>query len=220
MQALKVLGVLFASLAVMGSVGGLYWYVNVYIPNKAIRNNRPAFKPAAAKKIPHAKFTPIMNNILNRMLKQGECTICFCEEKTFKLPGCQHEVCLDCLRQYVTTALGDASMFPIKCPMHHTGCLTVLEPKFSQRVLNKDEFERFVLFNDRAVYGDGMACIFCGNFVIFPERMGGVMVACPYCRQRFCMKCKVAWHVGQDCTIEGKDDVEEVREKKKRTRRK
>jgi len=109
-------------------------------------------------------------------------------------------------------------MFPIKCPMHHTGCLTVLEAKFAQRVLNKDEFERFNLFNDRAVYGDGMACIFCGNFVIFPERMGGVMVACPYCRQRFCMKCKIAWHLGVDCTEEGKDDLEEWRKSHGATR--
>ncbi|GMI10766.1 hypothetical protein TrRE_jg3075 [Triparma retinervis] len=209
-KVLILIGYALAALVTVGAVGGTYYYFEVWLPNQQIQINKPV-KMAKAKKIPHASYTPIWNSVLNKMLKTGECTICFGDEKTFKLPGCKHEVCLDCLRSYIHTALGDASMFPIKCPMHHTGCLTVFEPKFAQRVLNRDEFERFNLFNDRAVYGDGMACIFCGNFVIFPDRMGGVMVACPYCRQRFCMKCKVAWHVGVDCMEEGKDDLEEWR---------
>jgi len=212
-----LIGYVLAGAIAIGTVGGTYYYFEIWLPNQQIQINRPV-KPVKAKKIPHAQYRPIMNAFLNRMLTKGECTICFCEEKTFKLPGCKHEVCLDCLRSYIHTALGDASMFPIKCPMHHMGCLTVFEASFAQRVLNRDEFSRFNLFNDRAVYGDGMACIFCGNFVIFPERMSGVMVACPYCRQRFCMKCKVAWHVGVDCTEEGKDDLEDWRRQHGATR--
>ena len=215
-KALILFGYVVAVVAMIAAMAGSYWYLEIYKPNQQIQLNKPKYKKA--KKIPHATYTPILNSLMNRTLKVGECTICFGEEKCFRLPGCKHEVCVDCLRSYVHTALGDASMFPIKCPMHHMGCLTVLESKFSQRVLNKDEFERFNLFNDRAVYGDGMACIFCGNFVIFPERMGGVMVACPYCRQRFCMKCKVAWHVGVDCTDQGKDELEDWRKAQGATR--
>jgi hypothetical protein len=215
-QIITMVAFVFGGLFLLVGLGGAYYYFEVYLPNSEIQTNSNLTnnkKPVKAKKIPHGSFNPILNALMNRfLLKVGECTICFGDdEKVFKLPGCEHMVCIDCLRSYVHTALGDASMFPIKCPMHHTGCLTVLESKFAQRVLNKDEFERFNLFNDRAVYGDGMACIFCGNFVIFPERMGGVMVACPYCRQRFCMKCKVAWHVGVDCTETGKDELEDWR---------
>ena len=227
---LKLIGWVMLSFFIGGVGYSTYWYFEHYLPNKMIETNKVGTKRrsddlrssisnssqpqkmAKAKKIPHAAYTPIYNTILNRMNKMGTCSICFDdEEKTFNITGCGHEVCKDCLRSYICTALGDASMFPIKCPMHHTGCLSVFEEKFSQRVLNKDEYERFLLFNDRAVYGDGMACIFCGQFVIFPERMGGVMVACPYCRQRFCMKCKIAWHVGYDCTNEGKDELEDWR---------
>ncbi|GMH76545.1 hypothetical protein TrST_g10076 [Triparma strigata] len=208
----KTLGYFFSGCLLIAMIGGTYYYFEYWLPNQHLRDaKKTVVKMVKAKKIPHAPYTPIMNMLKNKFLKVGECSICFGDEKTFRLDGCGHQVCPDCLRSYVHTALGDASMFPIKCPMHHTGCLTVIEPKFGQRVLNKDEYERFNLFNDRAVFGDGMACIFCGNFVIFPDRMGGVMVACPYCRQRFCMKCKVAWHVGVDCTEEGKDELEEWR---------
>ena len=181
---LKLIGFVMLGFITIAMGYGTYYYFEHYLPNKMIEGNKPQ-KMAKAKKIPHASYTPIYNTIMNRMNKVGTCTICFDdEEKTFKITGCGHEVCKDCLRSYISTALGDASMFPIKCPMHHTGCLSVFEEKLSQRVLNKDEYERFLLFNDRAVYGDGMACIFCGQFVIFPDKMSGVMVACPYCRQR------------------------------------
>ncbi|GMH56490.1 hypothetical protein TL16_g02146 [Triparma laevis f. inornata] len=214
----KTLGYLFSGCLVIAMIGGTYYYFEYWLPNQHLRDAKKTVKMIKPKKIPHATYTPIMNMIKNKFLKMGECSICFGDEKTFYLDGCGHQICPECLRSYVHTALGDASMFPIKCPMHHVGCLTVLEPKFSQRVLNKDEYNRFNLFNDRAVFGDGMACIFCGNFVIFPDRMGGVMVACPYCRQRFCMKCKIAWHVGVDCTNEGKDELEEWRKSHGATR--
>tara|TARA_B110000971_G_scaffold202049_1_gene221407 strand:+ start:448 stop:657 length:210 start_codon:yes stop_codon:yes gene_type:complete len=62
-----------------------YYYYNVYLPNKEIRGMGSAFKPVAAKKIHNFKFTPIINFLQNKMLKVGECTICFGEEKTFKV---------------------------------------------------------------------------------------------------------------------------------------
>lgn len=38
--------------------------------------------------------------------------------KIFKLT-CGHLLCVDDLRGYVESALGDVSMFPVKCPMHY-----------------------------------------------------------------------------------------------------
>ena len=88
-------------------------------------------------------------------MRPGNCIVCFGNEKTLRLNGCCHQICAGCLRRYVLTALGDASMFPLKCPMHHAGCETVADAKFIQRVLiNRVEFERFNKLNDRALFGE------------------------------------------------------------------
>ena len=90
-------------------------------------------------------------------------------------------------------------MFPLKGPMHHTGCLSTIGPEVSKRVLSKDEYLRFCSFLDRAVLGEGINCLKCNLFVNLPENASNPMVQCPYCRHRFCHKCKTDWHTGMRC---------------------
>ena len=54
----------------------------------------------------------------------------------------------------------------------------------------------------------GMRCIFCQNYVNFPEKMDHVArVICPYCSQNFCVRCKKAWHgTGMRCAVDSLDD--------------
>lgn len=43
--------------------------------------------------------------------------ICYEEPiRVYRLQNCGHRFCFECLGQYVNSALGDISMFPIKCP--------------------------------------------------------------------------------------------------------
>ncbi len=97
-------------------------------------------------------------------------------------------------------------MFPVKCPMHYEGCVGILETGTAKRILSRVLYERFLEFTDRSVYGEGMRCIFCNNFVNFPEEGAISMVECPYCIQRFCMRCKKPWHYGARCPLDNVDD--------------
>lgn len=120
---------------------------------------------------------------------------------------CSHGICLEDLTGYLESALGDIGMFPVKCPMHFDNCKGIIEPKHAKRILSEIQYNKFLEFSDRATYGDGMRCIFCENFVNFPEQMKNVVrVECPYCVQPFCIRCKKAWHYNGKCPLEDVDD--------------
>ena len=73
----------------------------------------------------HPPFTPKLDAMRNKyMLKDGEC--CICGEnpiKVLRVPRCNHGLCLEDLKAYVESALGDIAQFPLKCPMHYEGGL-------------------------------------------------------------------------------------------------
>ena len=156
---------------------------------------------------PHPPYTRILDDLRNKFLRRGTCVICRDEPvPVFRLP-CSHKVCYTCLRGYLEAALGDISMFPVKCPMHYEGCGGEIGPFIAKRVLAKSQYNRFLDFQDRAVYGDGMRCIFCNNYVNFPLQESAItMVECPYCIQKFCIRCKKPWHYGGKCPLEDVDD--------------
>ena len=114
----------------------------------------------------------------------------------------------------MASALGDASMFPLKCPMHHMGCLNTIGPEVAKRVLSRDEYTRFCSFLDRAILGEGMECLKCNLFVNLPENAANPMVQCPYCRHRFCHRCKTDWHTGMRCEERPDQELEEWRQSK------
>ena len=167
----------------------------------------------AAPKVPHLRHVPmpLMHARNALFLKAKECSICYSDERAFTLPGCGHAICVDCTRTYLQTALGDASMFPVKCPMHHTGCTSTIEDKVARRVLRAPEYRKYIEFHDRAVIGEGINCLKCGCFVNMPENATNPMVQCPYCRYRFCFKCKTPWHPGVRCGERADVELEEWR---------
>ena len=170
----------------------------------------PANSKLAAQVISHPKYTPMLDNIRNLLLKEHECCICYTTEKSFMFE-CAHAVCKECLHSYLTTALGDVAMFPLKCPMHHQGCTHVIGPETAKRLLTREEYNRFNDFNDRALFGEGMHCLKCSFFVNLPANAANPMVQCPYCRFRFCYRCKTAWHTGLRCEERPDNELEEWR---------
>jgi hypothetical protein len=154
----------------------------------------------------HPKYTPRIDAFRNRFLKDGMC--CICQDpkiKVLRLP-CNHGLCMEDIKGYLETALGDISMFPLKCPMHYEGCKGSLGGHVAKRVLNEIQYDKFVEFSDRATYGEGMRCIFCGNYVNYPPNTRYSMVQCPYCIQNFCIRCKKPWHFQGKCPLDTTDE--------------
>ena len=155
----------------------------------------------------HLKYTPRWDNFKNNwFLPTGECAICQDKCTVFKLAPCNHCMCIEDMVGYLGAALGDISQFPVKCPLHYEGCTSLIDAKIAKRVLDEAGFAKFNEFSDRVAYGEGMRCIFCNNYVNFPEEGGLNMVECPYCVQTFCIRCKKPWHFESKCPLEGIDD--------------
>jgi len=186
------------------------------IYSRRVRRGRMKVMDYEALHVPHIRVPEAMDfyprKLATMMLRHGECLICYeGSARVFDLPGCKHSICVEDMTNYLNTALGDASMFPLKCPMHYSGCTTVVAPAWSRKVLPKSAYLKFAMFHERAVLGEGMDCVFCKKFVHLPPMadMKTPMVSCPHCHKHFCMKCKIAWHIGATCEENnGEDDIE------------
>jgi len=155
----------------------------------------------------HPRYSPKLDAFWNRFLPEGTCCICGDGPiKMLSIGKCTHALCLECMKSYLEAALGDISQFPVKCPMHYEGCTLTVDAKLAKRVLVESQYNRFLEFHDRAVYGEGMRCIYCNNFVAFQEGNSHSMVECPYCVQNFCMRCKKPWHYEGKCPLETTDE--------------
>ena len=154
----------------------------------------------------HLSYTPKFDAFRNKFLPSAECAICQDTTRVFNLKPCNHKLCEEDMAGYLGAALGDISLFPVKCPLHYEGCTSTIDAKTAKRVLTKLSFDKFNEFSDRVKYGEGMRCIFCNNYVNFPEEGSFSMVECPYCIQTFCIRCKKPWHFGSKCPLENVDD--------------
>ena len=90
----------------------------------------------------------------------------------------------------------------------------MLGDELARRVLNAGEYRKYVGFHDRAVLGEGVHCLKCGCFVNLPADASNPMVQCPYCRYRFCYRCKTPWHPGVKCGERADVELEEWRKLK------
>jgi hypothetical protein len=132
--------------------------------------------------------------------------VCHLTDQPVMTLSCRHKICLDDLRGYVTAALGNISLFPIKCPLSFNNCPGTILPREAKRVLTASQYLKFCEFSDRSEYGEGIRCLFCNYYILYPSNHTVAMVECPSCLQRCCINCKKPWHYGQRCPLEVLDD--------------
>lgn len=171
---------------------------------RTVEKKRIPYKIKKAK-LPYPKYTPRIDSIRNSALFKGLCCICRGTASKVMVLKCRHKLCIECLIGYIDAALGDVSMFPIKCPMHCESCTGQIGPDIAKRVISEGKYDKFIGFMDRALYGEGIRCLFCAHYVNFPTNGKVAMVECPYCSQRFCIRCKCPWHYGRECGSENMD---------------
>lgn len=134
------------------------------------------------------------------------CEICADEKLTsamFRLLGCTHSFCTECMAKYVASKLQD-NITSIKCPV--TGCQGFLEPQHCCPILPKQVFDRWgdalceaVILGSEKFYCPFMDC----SALLIDDRCGRneviIQSECPECNRLFCVECKVPWHPGITC---------------------
>lgn len=129
------------------------------LPSFLIMTDQPRRVKIVKAAPAHPKYAGKWDRYLNKFLRKGECCVCKNLHLVVMRLPCNHALCIEDLQGYLESALGDISMFPVKCPMHYQGCAGTIEAKIAKRVLNEVQYNRFTEFCDRAMYGDGECCL-------------------------------------------------------------
>ncbi|XP_055827109.1 E3 ubiquitin-protein ligase RSL1-like [Solanum dulcamara] len=133
------------------------------------------------------------------------CDICVDEKpinENFKIMGCSHSYCKECMAKYVGVKLQE-NVCRISCPV--SGCNGKLEPYNCRSILPKEVFDRWgdVLCEAMIMGLERFYCPFkdCSALLIDENSSDCVVIQseCPECRRLFCAKCKVGWHSGLVC---------------------
>ncbi|KAL3625262.1 hypothetical protein CASFOL_030716 [Castilleja foliolosa] len=134
------------------------------------------------------------------------CEICADEKpknENFRILGCSHSYCSDCVEKYVASKLQD-NIVSIKCPV--SGCKGLLEPQHCISILPKQVFDRWsdALCEAVILATEKFYCPFKDCSALLVDEKNGVneVIAeseCPECNRLFCAQCKVPWHSGINC---------------------
>jgi hypothetical protein len=122
-------------------------------------------------------------------------------DRPTRLENCDDIVHLSCLHEYLLSAI-DENKFPIKCVNHE--CNKLIAHADIQKVLEVEEYERFIRFLTKAMKLDMEGAIDCPNLdcdFFFDngtnEKQG--YFKCIACSQEYCLTCEIPWHEGKTC---------------------
>ncbi|PRQ47101.1 putative transcription factor C2H2 family [Rosa chinensis] len=132
------------------------------------------------------------------------CAICADDKpgyQSFPIENCNHVYCSDCVINYIDFKLQENEP-TIRCPV--PGCKGLLEPEYCRSVLPAQVFARWgKAMCDAVIQGsEKFYCPYqdCSALLIDDGEEVVRESQCPHCGRMFCAQCKVAWHVGMDCS--------------------
>lgn len=133
------------------------------------------------------------------------CEICFDAKPlndSFRIKGCTHSYCSDCMTKYVASKLQD-NVSLISCPAPN--CTGVLEPHHCRSILPPHVFDRWgnALCESLILASQKFYCPYkdCSALLIRDDADGELIKEseCPNCWRLFCAQCEVPWHSDIDC---------------------
>jgi len=128
------------------------------------------------------------------------CTICYTDPGNMSFECGEHFFCAECTTRYVRERLLNL-VLPI-CPAD--GCTAELNPKVVRRLLDKKEFDKYLLVNLR-VSGQLRDCPDCGLQLFVEDLVDAsadplsASARCPECKSRFCTRCWTSLHPSTTC---------------------
>jgi hypothetical protein len=163
--------------------------------NEAIVNSKKISDPSESEKA---------DRELALKYQPKECSLCL-EELDFEFFQslmCGHEFCRECLNGYLTMKISEKAI-PIPCPFN--GCTTnvsesdlrlLIEPKLMEK------YEKFMLSNFIETNANDFSCCPTPNCpYLFYYEPGDFDFKCPKCQKRYCLNCKVDYHVKSTCKM-------------------
>lgn len=124
------------------------------------------------------------------------------QKDSFKIKGCSHSYCFDCMKNYVASKLQDG-VSHINCPV--PSCPGLLEPEYCRDILPFEVFDRWgkLLCESVILASQKFYCPFKDCSALLIDDDDGVELItqseCPSCFRLFCAQCKVGWHEGIEC---------------------
>ncbi|KAL2940547.1 hypothetical protein RDABS01_023507 [Bienertia sinuspersici] len=121
-------------------------------------------------------------------------------KEAFRIKGCSHSYCSDCMKTYVASKLQDG-VSVINCPV--PSCSGVLEPEYCREILPFEVFVRWgnLLCESVILASQKFYCPFkdCSALLVDDGNEKVTISECPSCFRLFCAQCRVAWHTGIGC---------------------
>ncbi|GLT85658.1 hypothetical protein SLE2022_038420 [Rubroshorea leprosula] len=131
------------------------------------------------------------------------CEICVepkSQNESFKIKGCSHSYCTDCMTKFVASKLQD-NITGIGCPVPN--CSGLLEPEYCRQILPPEVFNRWgdALCEGMIIGSQRFYCPFkdCSALLIDDGAQRVKESECPNCFRLFCAQCKVPWHTSIEC---------------------
>ena len=120
--------------------------------------------------------------------------------QSFKIKGCSHVYCSECMARYVGSKLQE-NVTRIGCPV--PDCNGSLEPDYCRSILPQEVFDRWGMALCEALIlgSEKFYCPYkdCSMMMINDGKEVVKESECPSCCRMFCAQCKVPWHVGIEC---------------------
>lgn len=163
-----------------------------------------------------------IQSLLNRSLIRVKCQICFeelSEQYIFKSNKVNHELCIECLKKYITNEiLNNGNIFPLKCPHCDMKILdlNVIKDFFDKTTFMK--YHRLMVKSSLNNKKDFLYCPGCFKIIMksecksqryldFNEKNEAKYLECPYCSTGICTSCNRSDHKPKPCEMMEKQEL-------------
>jgi len=142
---------------------------------------------------------------LAKELAPKTCIICMDEldpDFVHTFSGCEHQGCRDCLMAFLKGRILERK-YPLTCPAFK--CKNEVTEFDLEILLDKTTFERYQANSLGSIVEKNPINYSCCptpgcDYVFFiTESDTSPDFKCPTCKKRYCLSCKVEWHVGTTC---------------------
>ena len=131
----------------------------------------------------------------------GACGVCYQEKEQYKGLGCDHEVCEDCLRDYLENQIMEAKVLDVRCP--YAGCEAVLTEELIKEIVSEAWFDKFLRFKRNLQVAHMPNARWCPSptcdHVILYGSMYKPYLRCDKCGTEMCFTCGERWHPHISC---------------------